>query len=56
MPGVAKCSSFGGEVRQIQVQVKPERLIAYDLSLTDVLSAARVSTGVMGAGFIETEN
>jgi CzcA family heavy metal efflux pump len=56
VPGVAKCSSFGGEVRQIQVQVKPERLIAYDLSLTDVLNAARVSTGVMGAGFIETEN
>lgn len=56
VPGVAKCSSFGGEVRQIQVQVKPERLVAYDLSLTDVLNAARVSTGVMGAGFIETEN
>jgi CzcA family heavy metal efflux pump len=56
VPGVAKCSSFGGEVRQIQVQVKPDRLTAYDLSLTDVLNAARVSTGVMGAGFIETEN
>lgn len=56
VPGVAKSSSFGGEVRQIQVQVKPERLIAYDLSLTDVLNAARVATGVMGAGFIETEN
>jgi len=56
VPGVAKCSSFGGEVRQIQVQVKPERLLAYNLSLTDVLNAARVSTGVMGAGFIETEN
>ncbi len=56
VPGVAKCSSFGGEVRQLQVQVKPERLMAYDLSLTDVLNAARISTGVMGAGFIETEN
>lgn len=56
VPGVAKCSSFGGKVRQLQVQVKPERLMAYDLSLTDVLNAARISTGVMGAGFIETEN
>ena len=56
VPGVAKCSSFGGEVRQLQVQVDPEKLRAYDLALTDVLSAARVSTGVSGAGFIETKN
>src|SRR5438876_1778613 len=56
VPGVAKCSAFGGEVRQLQVQVLPERLLAYDLALTDVLAAARVSTGVMGAGFIETQN
>ena len=56
VPGVAKCSAFGGEVRQLQIQVSPERLIAYDLALSDVLAAARVATGVLGAGFIETEN
>jgi CzcA family heavy metal efflux pump len=56
VPGVAKCSTYGGEVRQLQIQVIPERLIAYDLSLSDVLAAARVSTGVIGAGFIETSN
>ncbi|MDB6033922.1 MAG: heavy metal efflux pump, cobalt-zinc-cadmium, partial [Verrucomicrobiales bacterium] len=56
VPGVAKCSTFGGEVRQLQIQVLPDRLIAYDLALTDVLAAARVSTGVQGAGFIETKN
>src|SRR5439155_22271729 len=56
VPGVAKCSTFGGEVRQLQIQVLPERLLAYDLALTDVLAAARVSTGLMGAGFVETSN
>ena len=56
VPGVAKCSTFGGEVRQLQIQVKPERLVAYGLALSDVLAAARVSTGVVGAGFIETGN
>ena len=56
VPGVAKCSTFGGEVRQLQIQLQPERMLAYDLSLSDVLGAARVSTGVMGAGFIETTN
>lgn len=56
VPGVAKCSSFGGEVRQIQIQLDPGRLIAHGLSVADVVAAARVSTGVMGAGFVETGN
>src|SRR2546430_1283250 len=56
VPGVAKCSTFGGEVRQLQIQVLPQRLVAYDLAISDVLAAARVSTGVMGAGFVETQN
>jgi CzcA family heavy metal efflux pump len=56
VPGVAKCSTFGGEVRQLQIQIKPDRLLAYDLSISDVLAAARVSTGVIGAGFLETSN
>jgi CzcA family heavy metal efflux pump len=56
VPGVAKCSVFGGDVRQLQIQVLPDRLQAYGLALADVLAAARVSTGVMGAGFIETRN
>jgi CzcA family heavy metal efflux pump len=52
--GVAGVKVFGGEVRQIQIQVRPERLTAFGLSLEDVLVAARGSTGVRGAGFIET--
>jgi CzcA family heavy metal efflux pump len=56
VPGVAKCSTYGGEVRQLQILVSPERLAAFDLSLSDVLAAARLSTGVMGAGFIESRN
>src|SRR6516225_2995023 len=56
VPGVAKCSTFGGEVRQIQIQVQPERLLNYNLALSDVLGAARLATGVMGAGFVENQN
>ena len=56
VPGVAKCSVFGGDVRQLQIQVLPERLLAYGLALSDVLAAARVSTAVMGAGYVETSN
>src|SRR5437867_9784919 len=54
VPGVAKVTVFGGEVRQLQVQGRPDRLIAFELSIQDVLNAARVATGVRGAGFIET--
>lgn len=56
VPGVAKSSSFGGEVRQWQVQVHPEQLVAHNLTLNDVLAAARLASGVRGAGFIETAN
>lgn len=56
VPGVARCMVFGGEVRQLQIQVLPDRLMAYGVSISEVLSAARVSTGVMGAGFVENAN
>jgi CzcA family heavy metal efflux pump len=56
VPGVAKVDTFGGEVRQIQIQVKPDRLIDYGLALDDVLAAARQSTAVRGAGFVENAN
>ena len=56
VPGVAKVDVFGGEVRQLQIQVKPDRLIAFGVDLEDVLAAARKSTGVRGAGFVEDPN
>jgi CzcA family heavy metal efflux pump len=56
VPGVAKVDIFGGDVRQLQVQVKPERLQAYGLSLEQVLLAARQATGVRGAGYVDTPN
>ena len=54
--GVSKVAVFGGEVRQFQIQVRPDRLVAYDLALDDVIAAARRATGVRGAGFIENDS
>ncbi len=56
LPGVADVIVFGGEARQFQVQVDPQRLAQYGLSLQDVVDAARRSTGVRGAGFVEGAN
>ena len=52
--GVAATSVFGGEVEQLQIQVRPETLAAFDLTLTDILDCARAATGVRGAGFVDT--
>ena len=54
--GVARVDIFGGEVRQYQIQVKPEQLVAHRLGLNEVLTAARNATAVRGAGFVENAN
>lgn len=56
IPGVADAIVFGGDVQQLQIQVDPQKLVRYGLSLQDVLNAARQSTGVRGAGFLENTN
>jgi CzcA family heavy metal efflux pump len=52
--GVAAVKIFGGEVRQLQVQIRPDRLLAFGISVQDISSAASAATGVRGAGFVET--
>lgn len=56
LPGVADVVVFGGDVPQFQIQVDPQKLVRYGLSLQDVLHAARRATGVRGAGFLENAN
>lgn len=56
VPGVARVTVFGGEVRQLQVRPDPARLRAHGLSVADVVAAARGATGVRGAGVIAGAN
>jgi len=56
VPGVANVAVFGGEIKQLQVQFLPEKLVQYGLSLNEVVAAAQKATGVLGAGFIENGN
>ena len=56
VPGVAKIAIFGGDIKQLQIQIQPGKLIQYNLSVEDVLTAARRATGIRGAGFIDSEN
>ncbi|WP_063533118.1 efflux RND transporter permease subunit [Burkholderia sp. MSMB1589WGS] len=56
VPGVADVIVFGGDARQMQVRIDPAKLMRYGLSIQDVIAAARASTGVRGAGFVENDN
>jgi CzcA family heavy metal efflux pump len=54
--GVADVNVFGGEVRQLQVRVVPERLRRFGLDLNAVAATARQAMAVRGLGFVENEN
>ena len=56
VPGVARATLYGGDERQLEVDVDPGVLNARDLAFNDVVAAVRSATGVRGGGFIETPN
>jgi cobalt-zinc-cadmium resistance protein CzcA len=53
VPGVTDINSFGGYVKQYQVQVDPDRLRKFDLSLKQVFSALTVSNANAGGNILE---
>jgi len=52
IPGVTEVNSFGGFARQYEVQVHPERLVKYGLTLPDVIAAVEANNANAGAGYI----
>lgn len=54
VPGVARVNVFGGEVRQVQVQVSAASARAHGVTVADVVGAARAATATRGAGFVDT--
>ena len=50
VPGVAQVVAIGGQVRQYQVLVDPERLLAYRVGLDEVLAAAAESNRNVSGG------
>ena len=51
--GVTEILSFGGEVRQYQVQVDPKRLLAYNLSINDISTAIESSNRNAGGWYMD---
>jgi Cu/Ag efflux pump CusA len=54
VPGVAEVISIGGDTKQYQVEIRPERLAAYGLSLNQVVEAVRAANLNAAAGFLST--
>src|SRR5688572_19026475 len=54
VPGVAEVASVGGAVRQYQIDVDPNRLKTYGLSLSAVVAAVRNSNLNVGGNVIES--
>lgn len=53
VPGVTEVNSFGGLVRQVQVVIRPERLLSFRLTLHDVVAAVESNSAVAAGGYLE---
>ena len=53
VPGVADITSFGGTIKQYQVQIDPAKLKAYDITLKNVTDAITGANANAGGNFVE---
>ncbi|MFL6602618.1 MAG: efflux RND transporter permease subunit [Steroidobacteraceae bacterium] len=54
VPGISEVNSIGGNARQYQVSPDPARLLAFGLTLGDLIKALEANNINVGAGYIET--
>ena len=52
VPGVAKVISQGGHLRQYEVELVPEKLLAHKLRVSDVSEAIEMNNANVGAGIV----
>src|SRR3954462_2402170 len=55
VPGVTEINSHGGELKTFQVELDPDRLGSYQLSMTDVFNALRSNNANVGGGYLVHE-
>ena len=55
VPGVVEVNIWGGEEKQYQVIVDPQKLLAFQLSLKQVFTALERNNALVGGGYIQHE-
>ena len=53
VPGVVEVNSYGGEMKTYEVQLDPDRMVAYNVSLERVFEALERNNANAGGGYIE---
>jgi Cu(I)/Ag(I) efflux system membrane protein CusA/SilA len=53
VPGVSEVASIGGYVRQYQVQLDPNKLLAYNIPLSTVIDRVKASTNEVGGRVLD---
>jgi Cu(I)/Ag(I) efflux system membrane protein CusA/SilA len=53
VPGVAEVATIGGYVRQYQVRLDPQRLLAYNIPLSTVIDRVKASTNEVGGRVLD---
>ncbi|MBD2230789.1 efflux RND transporter permease subunit [Phormidium tenue] len=54
VPGISQVIAYGGDVRQYQVLVDPDRLVAFNVSLQEVAEATEAANVNAAGGFLNT--
>ncbi|MEX1129828.1 MAG: CusA/CzcA family heavy metal efflux RND transporter [Vicinamibacterales bacterium] len=53
VPGVVEVNSFGGELKTYEVQLDPNKLVSYNVPLSEVFEALERNNANAGGGYIE---
>lgn len=53
MPGVVEVNSFGGELKTYEIQLEPDKMVGYNISLQQVVEALEANNSARGGAYIE---
>lgn len=53
IPGVIEVNTWGGYLKQFEVSVNPQKLKAYDITISEIFTALEQNNSIAGGGYIE---
>ncbi len=56
IPGVVEVNTWGGSLKQYEIAINTEKLLAMDITVSEVIEALEMNNSVSGGGYIEKVN